>query len=296
MSRSIAQSKREIASHYDVGNEFYRLFLGDEMVYSCAYFRCPESDIITAQRDKLDYICRKLRLKRGEKFLDIGCGWGALAIWAAKNFGVESYGVTLSKNQHKWAQKWIEKEEVVHLCRVELKDYREINGEGLFDKIASVGMFEHVGIKNYPEYFSAVGRLLKEKGFFLNHGIVSEEDEKKGSLATRFINTYVFPGGELDDIANVLCEMRYAGFEILDLESMRAHYVKTLRHWVRNLEEKKEEALMLAGEKVYRLWRIYMAGCGHAFERGDINVYQVLASKQLEPGLSSQPLTRADLY
>lgn len=296
MKHSLARDRKAIAHHYDVGNDFYRLFLGEEMVYSCAYFRRPGADINEAQRDKLTYICKKLRLQPGEKFLDIGCGWGGLVIWAAKHFGVEAYGITLSKNQHEYALDWIKREGIGHLCRVELRDYRDVPSEGIFDKVVSVGMFEHVGIKNYPIYFGAARRLLKEKGLFLNHGIVREGIGGKKSPAMRFINTYVFPDGDVDNIVRVQHEIERAGFEILDVESLRTHYAKTLGLWVRNLEKNKDWALSLAGERIYRIWRLYMAGCSYEFEKGNISVYQILASKHSRPGLSKHPLTRADLY
>lgn len=291
-----ARDKKANAYHYDVSNDFYRLFLGEEMVYSCAYFRRPGADINEAQRDKLTYLCKKLRLQPGEKLLDIGCGWGGLGIWAAKHFSAEAYGVTLSKNQYEYAQEWIEREGVGHLCRVELRDYRDIPGEALFDKIVSVGMFEHVGIKNFPLYLNVANRLLREKGLFLNHGITEEKKARGKSSGIKFINTYVFPDGELTNISQILHFMEAARFEILDVESLRTHYAKTLRLWTQNLQSQKEKALQLVGEKIYRIWELYMAGCSYGFEKGNINVYQILASKHTELGFSRHPLTRADLY
>lgn len=295
MKREMNKSKKDISHHYDVGNDFYRLFLGEQMVYSCAYFKRPGADLNEAQRDKLTYICKKLRLKPGEKLLDIGCGWGGLVIRAAKHFGVEAYGITLSKNQYEYALEWIKREGVDHLCRVELRDYREIAGEKIFDKIASIGMFEHVGIGNLPVYFTAVNRLLKEKGLFLNHGITQEIKDQSRSAGTKFINTYVFPGGELTSISQVQQVMEKTGFEILDVESLRTHYARTLRHWATGLQNHKEAALKMVGEKIYRIWELYMAGSSYGFEKGNINIYQVLASKHSEPGLSRIPLTREDL-
>ena len=296
MKHSIARDKKAISRHYDVGNDFYKLFLGEQMIYSCAYFKRPGADINEAQRDKLTYVCRKLRLQPGEKLLDIGCGWGGLIIWAAKHFGVESYGITLSKNQFEYAQEWIEREGVGHLCRVELRDYREIPAEGIFDKVVSIGMFEHVGLKNLPVYFGAVRKLLKEKGLFLNHGITTDFTDSGRNAGKKFVNTFVFPDGELTYISNVTRFMEKSGFEVLDVESLRTHYAKTLEHWVRNLEKNQNEARSLVPEKVYRIWRLYMAGCSYGFEKGNINVYQVLASKHSAPGLSRVPLTRGDLY
>lgn len=296
MKRKIEKSKKDISRHYDVGNDFYRLFLGEQMVYSSAYFKRPGADINEAQQDKLTYICRKLRLKPGEKLLDIGCGWGGLVIWAAKHFGVEAYGITLSKNQYDYALEWIKQEGVDHLCRVELRDYREIAGEKIFDKIASIGMFEHVGVRNMPGYFKAVNRLMKEKGLFLNHGITQEKTDRGKSSGEKFIDTYVFPGGELTNISYILQVMEDTGFEILDVESLRTHYAKTLKLWTRGLREQKEKARQLVDEKTYRIWELYMAGCAYGFEKGNINIYQTLASKHCEPGIPKIPLTREDLY
>jgi cyclopropane-fatty-acyl-phospholipid synthase len=295
MKRLFAREKKAIESHYDVSNDFYRLFLGELMVYSCAYFRRPQNGLNQAQADKLAYICKKLRLKPGESLLDIGCGWGGLVIWAARHFGVKAHGITLSRNQFDYAQEWIKREKIEHLCRVELKNYREIAGEKIFDKIVSVGMFEHVGIKNLPVYFKTVGKLLKEKGLFLNHGITREINQR-GSSGTKFINKYVFPGGELTNISRVMQEMEKTGFEILDVESLRPHYAKTLHCWTDNLQSQKERALKMVSERIYRTWELYMAGCSYSFEKGNVNVYQVLASNQNEPGLPKVPMSREDLY
>lgn len=296
MKHSIARDKKAIAHHYDVGNDFYRLFLGEEMVYSCAYFKRHGANLDEAQRDKLTHICRKLRLGRGEKLLDIGCGWGGLVIWAAKHFGVEARGITLSQNQFEYAHERIECEGLGELCGVELRDYREVEGEGIFDKIVSVGMFEHVGLKNLPVYFGAAHRLLKEKGLFLNHGITTDWRDSGKDVGKKFVNTFVFPDGELTNISEVGRQMERAGFEIIDVESLRTHYAKTLEHWVRNLEKNEEKARALVPEKIYRIWRLYMAGSAFGFEKGNINVYQILVSKHSVPGLPRVPLTRGDLY
>jgi len=293
---SLADDRRAITYHYDVSNEFYRLFLGEEMVYSCAYFRSGDEDINEAQRNKLDYICRKLRLKPGEKFLDVGCGWGGLIIHAAKHYQVEALGITISQKQYHYAQEKIRKEGLTELCRVELKDYRELQGEEMFDKIASVGMFEHVGLKNLLLYFKQTRKLLKKDGLFLNHGITQEQKDTGRSAGTKFINRYIFPEGELTSISHVLEVMEKARFEVHDVESLRPHYAKTLRLWTLNLQSKKEEAIRLVGERTYRTWLIYLAGCAWGFEKGNINVYQVLASKHATKGFAPLPLTREDLY
>ena len=293
---SPADDKKAISYHYDVSNDFFRLFLGGEMVYSCAYFRPGEEDIDQAQENKLDYICRKLRLKPGEKFLDIGCGWGGLIAYAAKHYQVDATGITISQKQYNYAREKIKREGLAGLCRVELKDYRELKGEKAFDKIASIGMFEHVGLKNLSMYFKNIRKLLKENGLFLNHGITQEKKDSGKSAGTKFINKYIFPQGELTSIGQVLRVMEEVGFEALDIESLRPHYAKTLRLWTLNLQSEKENAIKLAGERIYRTWVIYMAGCSYGFEKGNINVYQTLAAKHSVPGFPSIPLTRADLY
>jgi len=292
----LSKETRNISRHYDVGNDFYRLFLGRDMIYSCAYFKNGDEDVDEAQRNKLEHICRKLRLQPGEKFLDIGCGWGGLIVYAVKKYKVHAYGITLSQKQYEYAKEWIKKENLDGLCKVEIKNYRELEGENIFDKVASIGMFEHVGIKNLPTYFNIIRRVLKEKGLFLNHGITEELKSKRTTLGTKFINTYVFSGGELTQIADILRFMSDAGFEIVDLESLRNHYMKTLRLWANNLRNQKEEAMRIVNQKTYRTWVLFMAACSYGFKRGNINVYQVLASKHTGFGLSKHPLTREDLY
>lgn len=295
MSRSHSQSadQKAISHHYDLSNEFYQLFLDENMVYSCAYFRSGE-DLDQAQKDKLDHICRKLRLKPGERLLDIGCGWGGLIAWAARHYGVYAHGVTISENQYEYANSWIRREGFLDQCKVDLMDYRDL--EGNYDKIVSVGMFEHVGLKNLPVYFGTAQRLLKEKGLFLNHGITVSKGRKKSTPEARFIDQYIFPGGELDNISNILHRMELASFEVLDVESLRPHYAMTLKHWARRLEAQKEEAIRTVGERKYRAWLLYLAGCAFAFQRGDISVYQVLLSRQTQGGFSKTPLTREDIY
>lgn len=209
--------QESISHHYDLSNEFYQLFLDENMVYSCAYFR-SEDDLSQAQKNKLDHICKKLRLKPGEKLLDIGCGWGGLIGWAAKHYGVDAHGVTISQNQHDYAKKWIAMQGLADRCSVEIKDYRDLTGT--YDKIVSVGMFEHVGIRNFPVYFGTAQRLLKEKGLFLNHGITVNKGRKRSTPESQFIDKYVFPNGELDNISNILHQMESARFEVLDVESL----------------------------------------------------------------------------
>ncbi len=292
---SKALNRHAIAFHYDVSNEFYRLWLDDEMVYSCAYFTNPSETLEQAQRNKLDHICRKLRLKAGERLLDIGCGWGALICWAAQNYGVQAHGITLSREQFEYAQTKIHDLGLEKQVTVELRDYRDLPARAIYDKVSSIGMFEHVGLKNLPIYFRAVDRVLKPGGLFLNHGITDNETGKRRTVGTEFIQRYVFPDGELDCVSNVQREMELNGFEIADVEALRAHYAMTLRHWVRRLEARRVEALNHVSEARYRVWRLYMAGCAVQFENGAIGVYQILASKRGE-GLIALPLTRADIY
>lgn len=289
------ENKGAIDFHYDVSNEFYRLWLDERMVYSCAYFESADDSLDQAQCNKLDYICRKLRLKPGERFLDIGCGWGALVIWAAKRYGVRAHGITLSKNQHALATERICAAGLQDRAGVALLDYRDLEGSESVDKIASVGMFEHVGLKNLPTYFGTAHRLLKPGGLFLNHGITHDAEGWRRTTATEFINRYVFPDGQLDTIANVQRAMERSGFEILDVEALRPHYALTLRHWVRRLERTRTQALQFVAEPVLRVWRLYMTACARQFEQGDIGVYQILAAKRA-PCSVPVPLTRRDLY
>ena len=282
-----------IAHHYDVGNDFYRLWLDPEMVYSCAYFLRRDESLAEAQRNKLDYICRKLRLSAGMTLLDIGCGWGALAIWAARYYGVQVNGITLSEAQYRFARQRVEEEGLSDRVRIELLDYRDFPQDAQYDRVVSVGMFEHIGIKNFPSYFSQVKRALKPEGLFLNHGISNEAGWQRTPL-TRFINRYIFPDGELTSISNTSQAMEAAGFELVDVEALRRHYALTLRHWVKALVEKKQQAVSLTSEESYRLWKLYMAGCAYFFDAGEINVYQVLVGHAGQA--LSMPLTRNDLY
>lgn len=284
-----------IAFHYDLSNAFYRLWLDEQMIYSCAYFEDAHEDLDQAQRRKLEHICRKLRLRPGERLLDIGCGWGALIRWAARHYGVRAHGITLSRHQYEHARQMIQDEYLQDRVTVELKDYRDLQGEAAFDKIVSVGMFEHVGLRNFPLYFDRVQRLLKPNGLFLNHGITQDQEGWRKTTGTQFINRYVFPDGELDTVSNVQRAMERAGFEILDVEALRPHYALTLRHWVRRLENHKDEALQYVQDSIYRIWRLYMAACALQFEQGDIGVYQILAANR-GGGLAPVPLTRRDIY
>jgi cyclopropane-fatty-acyl-phospholipid synthase len=294
-AHSKLENREAIHFHYDVSNEFYALWLDHALVYSCAYFENPQADLDAAQQAKLEHICRKLSLKAGERFLDIGCGWGALVIHAARNYGVRAHGVTLSEQQLKVARERIDEAGLSDRVTVELLDYRDLPGESQYDKIASVGMFEHVGLKNLPVYFATVHRLLKPRGLFLNHGITHDCEGWEPTISTQFINRYVFPDGQLDTISNVQRVMEREKFEIFDVEGLRPHYAMTLRHWVSRLERNKSAALRYVNESTYRVWRLYMAACALQFESGEIGIYQVLASKRAL-GIPDLPLTRRHLY
>lgn len=288
-------SKDSIAFHYDISNEFYQLWLDKRMIYSCAYFEHPLQSLEQAQCNKLDYICRKLRLQAGEHFLDIGCGWGALACWAAKHYGVRAHGITLSQSQYEHACAEVIKQNLQGQVTIELRDYRELARSAAYDKISSIGMFEHVGIKNLPTYFSIVNHLLKPNGLFLNHGITTDESGWGHCVSSRFINRHVFPDGELETVSVIQSLMEDAKFEISDVEGLRPHYALTLRHWVHRLEQHYEDAVNLVGERNYRIWRLYMTGCALQFEQGQTGIYQILAVRK-NNSFSPLPLTRRDLY
>ncbi len=286
-------TKQSIAHHYDVGNDFYQLWLDGEMVYSCAYFSGDDQTLDDAQRDKLDYICRKLRLGSGETLLDIGCGWGALVCWAARHYGVKAHGITLSEQQVAYARERIRKEGLEDLVTVELRDYRDLPGNLHYDRVVSVGMFEHIGVANFPLYFDAIKRVLAPGGLFLNHGITNDTGWQDTPI-TQFINSYVFPDGELARIGDVISAMENAGFEIIDVEGLRRHYAMTLRCWVKALEANKARAVDIVGEATYRVWRLYMEGSAYYFNEGSINVFQVLAGHDREP--LTIGLRRDELY
>jgi cyclopropane-fatty-acyl-phospholipid synthase len=292
--------------HYDVGNSFYKLWLDRRMVYSCAYFRSPDDSLDVAQEAKLDLVCRKLRLKPGERLLDIGCGWGGLIMHAAQHYGVDATGITLSHNQAAYAEERIAESGLGDRCRAEIRDYRSLTTGDAYDKIASIGMIEHVGLTHLPVYFESAYRALKPGGLFLNHGIVSlgearpksprERIFRKFWKADAFIDTYVFPDGKLTATDDVIAAAEATGFEVRDVESLREHYAMTLRHWVRSLEENSGQALALVGNHTFRVWRLYMAASANSFARAAINVIQTLLAKPDAHGHSNIPLTRNDLY
>lgn len=291
-----------IQHHYDVGNDFYKLWLDERMVYTCAYFQSADEKLDDAQLGKLDLICRKLRLEEGHKLLDIGCGWGALIMHAAANYGVEATGITLSNAQAELARERIAAAGLSSRCRVELMDYRDLPMRGQYDRIASVGMMEHVGNDRLPGYFNAAFGALRPGGVFLNHTIVREghrdtetvSDVIKARMWRRdaFIHRYIFPDGRLVPAARVIECAEHAGLELRDVEALREHYVLTLRHWLGALEAHEKEAIQLVGDKRYRTWRLYMLGAINGFRSGSINIVQMVLAKPGPEGDSGIPLTR----
>ena len=294
----IRSNRANIGHHYDVSNAFYRLWLDSQLVYSCAYFQTEAQTLDDAQAGKLEHICRKLRLQPGERFLDIGCGWGALIFMAAQRYGVEATGITLSKNQFEYVSTEIAARGLVGRVRVELRDYLDVSEDALYDKIASVGMFEHVGIARFPRYFGKIKRILKPGGLVLNHGITHNPlgADSLGSGIGDFVDEYVFPGGEIAHVAKVIEGMAAQGLEVIDAEALREHYAKTLWQWCERLEANADAARAEVGEEKYRIWRIYLAGSAHAFDRGWLSLWQLLAGKPLPDGRLPHPLTRDYMY
>lgn len=293
-SHSIGRDRQAVTYHYNTSNDFFSLFLDRRMVYSCAYFSTPDDDLDTAQTRKLDYICCKLRLRNGERLLDIGCGWGGLILHAAKKYGVTALGITLSEPQADLANRRIKDEGLDDRCRVEIRDYREVHAAEPFDKLVSVGMFEHVGERMLPEYFRQAWRLLRPGGVFLNHGIAHRHGQPNDRGAS-FSQAYVFPDGDPVPISVSTGAAELAGFELRDVESLREHYALTLRHWVRRLEAHHEQAANATDEATYRTWRLFMSASAFGFETGRYNVYQSLLVKP-DHGKSRLPLTREDWY
>ena len=291
---SMERDRQAVTYHYDVSNAFYSLWLDERMVYSCAYFTDPGDDLDSAQEAKLEHICRKLRLRRGERVLDIGCGWGGLVIHAAEKYGVEAHGITLSGPQAELANERIRRAGLSGRCRVDVLDYRQIHARESYDKLVSVGMFEHVGESRLREYFQGAFGMLRPGGVFLNHGIACNPGCSP-LPGPAFADYHIFPDGQLLPLGTTLRVAEECGFEARDVESLREHYVLTLQHWVRRLEARREEACRATDERTYRLWRLYMAGAAHKFRTGRNSVYQALLSKPLR-GESGLPLTREDWY
>ncbi len=280
-----------IGHHYDVGNDFYRLVLGPSMTYSCARFETPDATLEDAQASKLDLVCRKLGLdaRPGMRLLDVGCGWGELARHAARHYDAQVVGVTISREQLDWGRQATAAAGLDDRVELRLQDYREVRGE--FDAISSVGMFEHVGSSRMAEYFDDLRALLVPRGRLLNHAISSVGGSRLGSRS--FIGRYVFPDGELIDVGEVLLAMEAAGFEVRDVESLREHYATTLRHWVRNLEARWDEAVSMAGIGRARVWRLYMAASALGFADGGTSIHQVIGVLDDAAGGSGMPPTRA---
>jgi cyclopropane-fatty-acyl-phospholipid synthase len=293
-----AANKENVHYHYDVSNAFYQCFLDPEMVYTCAYFRSWDNDLATAQRDKLDMVCRKLRLRPGETLLDIGCGWGALVCHAAQYYGVRARGVTLAEEQVAYAQEKVARLGLQERVTIELQDFALV--EGSFDKIASIGMFEHVGLANHPAYFQSVNKLLKPGGLYLHHCIArpaKRDDKRFRRKRPEFaaLVRYIFPGGELDHLGMSIANLERYGFEVHDVEAWREHYARTTRLWHDRLFANREPAEREVGRVKTRLWLVYLAACSIAFERNTVGIFQTIASKKRR-GDSGLPPTRADLY
>lgn len=274
------RDKAAVSHHYDTGNDFFAQFLDPAMVYSCAHFLSPIESLESAQQRKLDLVCRKLRLVPEMRLLDVGCGWGALVIHAAREYGVRATGITLSREQAVEARQRADAAGVGGRVEILERDYRDLGGE--FDAIASVGMVEHVGRNELVNYFGELRRVLAPGGQILNHGIVTR-DRKARRVTPTFVNTYVFPDGELVPVDTVAGAAEDAGLEVRDVESLRASYALTLRHWVANLERNHDAVVAAAGEHTYRIWRMYMAGSAVAFERAATSVYQLLLSDPARP-------------
>jgi cyclopropane-fatty-acyl-phospholipid synthase len=272
---------RQVQFHYDVSDRFYELWLDPRRVYSCAYYRDPAMTLAEAQEAKLEHICRKLMLAPGERFLDIGAGWGGLLLWAAEHYGVEATGITLSRNQHAYVNGLIDERGLSGRVTMRLLDYRELPEDAPWDKVASVGMFEHVGRARLDTYFAKIRRLLRPGGLLLNHGITAGGTRNHGLGAGigEFIDRYIFPGGELMHVSHVLRVASESGLEALDVENLRPHYARTLNAWSDALEERLAEARRLTSDVVLRAYRLYLAGSAMAFEQGWISLHQMLAAR-----------------
>ncbi|SCE31471.1 cyclopropane-fatty-acyl-phospholipid synthase family protein [Streptomyces sp. DvalAA-19] len=283
------RDKEAISHHYDVGNDFYALVLGPSMVYSCAYWE-DGGTLEEAQRDKLDLVCRKLALKEGDRLLDVGCGWGSMAIHAAREYGARVTGITLSREQAAHARKRIAEEGLTDRIEIRVQDYRDV-ADGPYDAISSIGMAEHVGSVRYREYADVLFALLKPGGRLLNHQIARRpEKDEDAYRIDEFIDSYVFPDGELAPVGRTLSLLEEAGFEARDVQALREHYALTLRHWVANLERRWEEAVRATSPGRARVWRLYMAASALSFERNRIGVNQILAVRPQEGGSARLPL------
>lgn len=297
---------KQVQFHYDVSDDFYALWLDQRRVYSCAYYPDANMPLAQAQEAKLDHVCRKLMLREGERFLDIGAGWGGLLLWAAEHYGVHGTGITLSKNQHAHVNRLISERGLQGRVQMQLLDYRALPETDPWDKVASIGMFEHVGRAMLPTYFDKIRRLLKPGGLLMNHGITAggTRNAQLGAGIGEFIERYIFPGGQLLHVSHVLREMADAGLEALDIENLRPHYARTLWAWSDALESRLTRAAELAGERVVRAYRLYLAGSAMSFERGWISLHQMLASRPsgniddgpMRGAQSGFPFQRAYMY
>ena len=285
--------------HYDVSNEFYELFLDKEMVYTCAYFSDWDDSLDQAQIDKLDMTCRKLQLKPGDRFLDIGFGWGGLLCHAARHYGVRAHGITLSENQLEYTREKVRGLGLEDQVTVEVCDYANLEGE--FDKVASICMYEHVGIDNLPGFMKKVNSLMTKNGLFLLQGITrpgkaSMKQFRRMNVERRLLAKHIFPGAELDHLGHMLQSMESGGFEVADVEGWRNHYIQTCRIWCQRLYERREEAIKCVGVEKYRMWLLYLVGCSLAFKNGGARLYQVLVEKHAKKEESCMPPTRKHLY
>jgi cyclopropane-fatty-acyl-phospholipid synthase len=291
---SVERDAKQIEFHYDLSDDFYGLWLDPRRVYSCAYYKDHDMSLAQAQEAKLDHICRKLRLKAGERFVDIGAGWGGLLLWAAENYGVDATGITLSKNQHAHVNRLIEQKGLGSRVRMHLLDYRKLDTEKPFEKIASVGMFEHVGRAQLDNYFSRLRQLLAPGGLVMNHGITAGgvDNAQLGHGMGDFIEKYIFPGGELTHIGHVMTHMANGGLEAVDVENLRPHYARTLWAWSDALEANLDKAREIlggeSGQRALRAYRLYLAGCAAGFENGWISLYQVLGQHQPQLGRADE--------
>jgi len=314
-AHTLGKDAAQIAFHYDVSDDFYALWLDPRRVYSCAYYRTADLTLAQAQEAKLDHICRKLMLQPGQRFLDIGSGWGGLLLWAAEHYGVDATGITLSKNQHAHVSRLIEAKGLEGRVRVELRDYRSLDPSVRFDKVSSVGMFEHVGRANMPAYFQQIHALLAPGGLVMNHGITSGrlDHQQLGAGMGDFIEKYIFPGGELLHVTHVLRDMAEAGLEMVDTENLRPHYARTLWAWSDALEAQLDDARAVLrrtsgederAERILRAYRLYLAGSAMSFERGWISLHQMLATRpdgdvkggRMRGAQSVYPFTRDFIY
>lgn len=284
-----------IRYHYDVSNEFYQQWLDTNMVYSCAYFENGDEDLATAQIKKIDHILTKIKVQPGNRLLDIGCGWGALVLRAAQKYGARCVGITLSEKQYELARERVKQAGLSDRVEIRLQDYRDVQGS--FERITSVGMFEHVGLRHLKEYFYKMRSLLADDGIAMNHGITSTDPESGDTPfgGGNFIHKYVFPHGELPHISLVLQTMQEGGLEALDIENLRHHYARTCGMWAENFENNTDKIQTLADDKHYRIWRVYLAGCSYAFSQDRIALFQVVCVKS---GRQSPllPMSRRYMY